>query len=231
MIGFERVTLDAGETRKVTVSLTAQQQADRHLFQVWSEDSGSWVNVEGEVGVKVGGASNQLTAPVHFSFKGTTTPPSPEPSEQPTPEPTPDPSTDPTPEPEVDIYTTPGYHNVNGRQWITWCEPYSQTHRCYTNIWATQIHRSGDQFFQTNGWAFNTLTYAASPRELWADNPLGNTGEWIGADGREWRTECDTPATGRNGCRTYALTSVNERTDTGYATVKKWVVNNLVRFS
>ncbi|GAB3822335.1 hypothetical protein GCM10028820_32560 [Tessaracoccus terricola] len=164
---------------------------------------------------------------VEFSVDLPDTPteePSPEPSEEPSPEPTPDPT------PPGDLYTTPGLHDVNGRRWMTVCEPYSQTTRCFTYIWATQIHRSGDQYFQLNQWAFNNLTYVAAPKALWADNPLANPGEWVAADGRRWRTECNTPATGGNGCRSYAEASVVERTGTGFRTVTKMVFNNIVRF-
>ena len=28
---------------------------------------------------------------------------------------------------DIDVYTTPGEHTVNGRQWRTRCEPYSST--------------------------------------------------------------------------------------------------------
>lgn len=152
---------------------------------------------------------------------------------EPTPTPTPEPSptAPPTTQP-VDIYTTPGFHNSAGRRWMTVCEPYSQTTRCFTHIWATQIHRSGDQYFQTNGWAFNNLTYVASPKSLWVGNPLATDGAWTADDGRAWRTECDTPATGRNGCRSYASASVIEAVPGGgYRTVEKMIFNNIVRFS
>nr|WP_231980520.1 polysaccharide deacetylase family protein [Tessaracoccus coleopterorum] len=52
---------------------------------------------------------------------------------------------------DFDVYTTPGEHTVNGRQWRTWCEPYSQTARCRTEI------RSGGV------WVFNNLTYLPAP--------------------------------------------------------------------
>ena len=77
---------------------------------------------------------------------------------------------------DVDVYTTPGTHVVNGREWRTTCEPYSQTQRCRTEIKATVVPYSGGKFVQTTGWAFNNLTYAASPRMLWEGNPLGGNG-------------------------------------------------------
>src|SRR5690606_20558620 len=59
---------------------------------------------------------------------------------EPTPTPTPTPSPTPTqPNPQVDLYSTPGYHDVNGRRWFTICEPYSQTVRCRTSIMATTV--------------------------------------------------------------------------------------------
>ncbi|TRY18352.1 hypothetical protein FOJ82_10015 [Tessaracoccus rhinocerotis] len=142
---------------------------------------------------------------------------------------------------DVDIYTTPGYHDVNGRRWHTECEPYSQTRRCTTKIWATQVSQVGGRFVQANDWVFNNLTYAASDRSLWSTNPLAangvpnGTASWTAADGRKWRTECDTPATGRNGCRSYVearvIESYTNRNGTrGYQWTTKWIFNNIVRF-
>lgn len=136
---------------------------------------------------------------------------------------------------EVDVYTTPGTHYVNGRDWRTTCEPYSQTQRCRTEIRATQVTQVGQKFVSKTDWYFNNLTYLASPRSLWAGNPLGNSGAWTAPDGREWRTDCDVPTTGRNGCRTYIKADVIEGDrSTGtwrYGWVNKWVFNNMVRFS
>lgn len=116
---------------------------------------------------------------------------------------------------EVNVYTTPGEHYVNGREWRTSCEKYSITTRCRTEI------KSGGQY------VFNNLTYLSSPRSAWANNLLGGkgiiafSGEWLSAD-RQWRTECDTSATGRGGCRAYIL-SWNGQEWT-------WVFNNIVLF-
>ncbi|WP_040281539.1 N,N-dimethylformamidase beta subunit family domain-containing protein [Tessaracoccus massiliensis] len=136
----------------------------------------------------------------------------------------------------LDIYITPGEHNVNGRRWKTTCEPYSRTERCRTEIWATTVTQTGGRFVQSNGWAFNNLTYKASPRPLWKGNPLGQTGAWTAADGRKWRTECDTAATGRNGCRSYTESdAIALVTKPDGAKVYEWVrefrFNNMVRFS
>jgi len=134
------------------------------------------------------------------------------------------------------VYTTPGYHNVNGRKWFTTCEPYSATWRCTTEIWATQVTLKSGALKQSTGWFFNNLTYLPSARSTWATNPLGNTGSWTSTEGRQWRTECDTATTGGNGCRSYIRASVVESTKSAngtwrYAMVQKWVLNNIVLFS
>ncbi|WP_040283610.1 hypothetical protein [Tessaracoccus massiliensis] len=137
---------------------------------------------------------------------------------------------------DVDIYITPGQHTVGGRQWRTSCEPYSQAQRCRTEIWATQIVKSGGRWVQTNGWVFNNLTYTPSPRSVWSSNPLGAYGRvggtvsWTDASGRGWRTECDNASTGRNGCRTYAQATVVSAVGGRYVQSTQWVLNNMVRF-
>lgn len=108
---------------------------------------------------------------------------------------------------DTNVYTTPGEHSVDGRQWRTWCEPYSQTARCTSQI-------------KVNGvWTFNNLTYLPSPRSLWAGNPLATPGYHV-VKGRKWYTQCDTAVTGRNGCRSYI-----DATGSG-----KYVFNNVVQF-
>ncbi|WP_139651146.1 hypothetical protein [Tessaracoccus massiliensis] len=135
----------------------------------------------------------------------------------------------------VDPYITEGSHTVNGRQWSTLCEPYSQTHRCRTDIWATTVTFEDNQYKVSTGWAFNNLTYVGSmSRADWGANPLANSGAWTGPDGREWRTECDTAATGGNGCRTWVKASfidsqVIDGTRT-YSWTTGWLLNNMVRF-
>lgn len=106
---------------------------------------------------------------------------------------------------EIDVYSTPGEHTINGREWRTWCEPYSQTARC-----RTELKVAGK-------WTFNNLTYLPSARSLWVNNPLATPGEHVVQD-RHWYTECETPRTGRNGCRSYIWMK------------DKYVFNNLVRF-
>lgn len=140
------------------------------------------------------------------------------------------------PEEPFDVYTTPGLHHHNGRQWMTACEPYSQTERCWTLIWATQVDLVNGEVFKRNAWTFNNLTYLPMARSAWANNPLGYTGQWTATDGRMWRTECDTASTGKNGCRSYVqarVVSSIARADGGYNYVPetKWVFNNIVRFS
>ncbi|SDY66489.1 hypothetical protein SAMN05428934_10352 [Tessaracoccus flavus] len=133
-------------------------------------------------------------------------------------------------------HTTPGAHTHNGRQGMTTCEPYSRTERCRTEIWASVVKRTGSTFTIERGWAFNNLTYLPfMKREQWAGNPLGYTGYFTGTDQAKWRTECDTEATGSNGCRSYRLTTVyvaSPKASGGYTfgQENKWVFNNIVLF-
>lgn len=177
----------------------------------------------------------------HVEGPDPTDPPT-EPTEPPTTDPTNPPTTDPTEPPTKptvpagDLYTTPGFHKVNGRWWHTACEPYSQTIRCRTEIWATQVTVGGGRFVSKTGWHFNNLTYLPfMSRAQWAANPLGHDGQWTAADGRKWRTECDTPVSGRNGCRSFAwaaFVSSAEQADGTWAHSNEqgWVFNNIVRF-
>lgn len=98
------------------------------------------------------------------------------------------------------------------------------------------VELQGGKFVTDTGWHFNNLTYLPSARNLWKGNPLGNTGTWNDAHGRAWMTECDTPRTGRNGCRTWIRSDVVEATAKpgggfSYRQVTKFVFNNLVLFS
>ncbi|NHB84823.1 hypothetical protein G7085_10055 [Tessaracoccus sp. HDW20] len=135
----------------------------------------------------------------------------------------------------VDVYITPGKHTVNGRQWNTACQKYSSNvDRCRTEIWATQVKVERGRYVQKTGWVFNNLTYKASPRARWINNNLGRSGAWE-SEGRDWFTECDTPTTGNNGCRSYIWgTAIQaERTSSGtrYVTIEGWQFNNMVRFT
>ena len=80
----------------------------------------------------------------------------------------------------------------------------------------------------------NNLTYKESPRALWADIPLGNTGTYT-VNGRKWRTGCDMAVSGGNGCRSYVVSDVVQATKKGngytYSMVTKEVFNNIVLFT
>ncbi|WP_221933145.1 glycosyl hydrolase 53 family protein [Tessaracoccus rhinocerotis] len=162
--------------------------------------------------------------------------PQPSPSAEPTPTVTVTATPSATP-PAVqrDVYSTPGFHSVNGRWWYTQCEPYSRTIRCTTDIWATQVSAEGAGFVSETGWHFNNLTYLPHmTRAQWGDNPLANAGEFT-SDGRQWRTECDTAQTGRNGCRSWIWASYVAGTQNAsgtwtYGWTEGWVFNNMVRF-
>ena len=142
---------------------------------------------------------------------------------------------------EVNVYTTEGTHHVNGREWRTACEKYSQTKRCRTEIKATQVTEVNGRFVARTDWVFNNLTYLPSPRTLWKGNPLGGNGTvgarvaWTAPDGRKWSTECDTSTTGSNGCRSYTVSRVIEAYRVNgtwnYRWVTKSVFNNIVMFS
>ncbi|MEO7588895.1 MAG: D-glucuronyl C5-epimerase family protein, partial [Arachnia sp.] len=133
----------------------------------------------------------------------------------------------------LDVYVTPGTHQLNDRTWRTTCSPYSSTvTRCRTEIIATTIAARGSSFVSTTGWTFNNLTYKESPRGQWSGNPLATPGEHT-LDGRSWKTECDTPTTGRNGCRSWIRASVVDVVSTNPARhgwKSMWVFNNMVRF-
>lgn len=133
--------------------------------------------------------------------------------------------------PEQAIYVTPGYHLVNGRYWFTECEMYSSTTvRCKSSIYASTVFQKAGQWYTQNAWAFNNLTYLPSPRSVWAGNPLAATGKWTATDGRKWRSECDTAATGRGACRSYAV-ATTASVATGKVTQKTdWVFNGIVKF-
>ncbi len=157
------------------------------------------------------------------------------PAAKPTPKPTP---TKPKPNFERTApYTLAGLHNINGRMWFTQCEAYSQTERCRTDIWATTVTKdSRGRYTVQQRWAFNNLTYLPyMTRAQWAKNPLGYTNSWTSTDGRRWRTECDTAATGKNACRSYTLATVysaKAKAGGGYtfSESQKWVFNNIVMF-
>lgn len=140
------------------------------------------------------------------------------------------------PVPELDVYTTPGRHSHNGREWNTTCEPYSQTTRCRTEIIARTVQKQADgSYLLVNDWAFNNLTYLPSEATLWRGNPLGTPGEWTAADGRRWKTECYSTELPHI-CRSYAWThymvaDADGPGSTGHYTYRAeqgWVFNNQV---
>ncbi len=136
----------------------------------------------------------------------------------------------------VDVYTTAGEHTVNGRKWRTTCESYSaRVDRCRAEIWATTVSKVNGTFVQENGWQFNNLTYLPSSRSQWRNNPLAVDGEFT-SGGRSWRTSCNDDWTGPDGCRSFILTHVIEAYLDGsgnrqFREARKWVFNNVVRFS
>lgn len=148
------------------------------------------------------------------------------------------PPTVPTPDKYIRTapYTLAGNHTVNGRQWKTVCQEYSQTERCRTDIWATTVVRENGHFVRKNAWVFNNLTYLPYMTEAaWQGNPLAEhnmTGFTSG--GRQWRTECHTAQTGRGACRSYTLSTVYsaQATTSGYVfrQYDSWVFNNIVMF-
>ena len=132
---------------------------------------------------------------------------------------------------EPDVYTTPGGHTTNGRLWQTSCEMYSSNVvRCRTEIFSTMVVREGNRYVTDTDFHFNNLTYLPSNRAAWANNPLGKTGTFT-SEGREWKTECDTAATGRGACRSYAKTRYVAREGGAYVTKNDFVFNNIVRFA
>ena len=145
----------------------------------------------------------------------------------------------PSPPPGMTLqapYEVPGFHTINGRRWYSACEPYSQTFRCRTDIWATVVDYEDGRFVNRTGWHFNNLTYLPyMTQQAWGSNPLANTGTFT-SQGRQWRTECHTPATGQGACRSYILVKnvVHSRQSANgtwsHHLQDAWLFNNLVRF-
>lgn len=139
--------------------------------------------------------------------------------------------------PAVDVYTTPGHHVVNGREWHTTCGRYSTTvDRCRAEIKATQVKHDGRRFVQVTDFVFNNLTYLPSPRTNWKGNPLATNGTWTADDGRQWRTSCGDSWTGPNGCRSFVRATFFEGylDSSGQRQFRQktdWVFNNVIRFS
>ncbi|MEO7587961.1 MAG: transglycosylase family protein [Arachnia sp.] len=134
---------------------------------------------------------------------------------------------------EPTVYNQPGDHLVNGRYWKTSCEMYSSSVvRCRTAIWTTKVVKANGAYYNHNGWVFNNLTYLPSSRNAWGGNPLARPdGRWTAKDGHQWKTECGTAATGKNGCRSYVLTRNVVNTGGKFVSQRAWVFNNIVQFS
>jgi len=130
------------------------------------------------------------------------------------------------------LYVTPGYHNVNGRWWKTRCEMYSSTIvRCFTDIYATVIVRINNKWYKQNTWTFNNLTYLPSPESMWAGNRLASTNSWYAEDGRRWKNECNTAATGTGACRSYIWGALPTLVGGQVQQVYDWRFNGFVNFS
>ena len=135
------------------------------------------------------------------------------------------------------VYTTPGYRMVNGREWNTTCGAYSSTAtRCTATILATVVKKTTTGFVAVTDWAFNNLTYVDQAGPAWATNPLARTGSYT-SGGRQWTTTC-TPnvVVGPRTCRTSLWATVYGRTARAgggytYYAKKAWVFNNVVVLS
>lgn len=133
---------------------------------------------------------------------------------------------------DTDVYGTPGVHNVNGRYWKTACSMYSSAvARCTTDIFGTKVFAENGRWYKQNTWVFNNLSYLPSSRAQWDGNPLATTGSWTSADGRQWRSECDTSATGRGACRNYIVADVASESGGWVKMQTIEVFNSMVRFS
>ncbi|WP_299033347.1 glycoside hydrolase family 3 protein [uncultured Pseudokineococcus sp.] len=60
LIAWERVELEAGETRRVRISMDAEELATRHLLQHWDTGVDGWVTPSGRTSVQVGRSSQDL---------------------------------------------------------------------------------------------------------------------------------------------------------------------------
>lgn len=129
------------------------------------------------------------------------------------------------------VYNTPGGQISGGRLWNTTCEKYSSNIvRCHAEIWATNVKYEGGRYVSFTGWTFNNLSYLPSYRGSWTGNNLGQHNDRWTSGNRTWRTECDTPATGRGGCRSYIWSTKVALKDGRYVTQDMWVFNNIVLF-
>ncbi|RMB62472.1 septal ring lytic transglycosylase RlpA family protein [Tessaracoccus antarcticus] len=75
------------------------------------------------------------------------------------------------------------------------------------------------------------MTYLPSGKAAWKNNPLATNKQWTAADGHRWKTECNTAATGKNGCRSYVLSRNVVNTGGKFVSQSAWLFNNMVQFS
>ncbi|MGO1385216.1 MAG: immunoglobulin domain-containing protein [Arachnia sp.] len=244
----ESITVAAGDTATFTVAATG----DPEPGITWEKDvNGTWTAIKDATGTTLTlpnvdvdsdglrvravatNAKDYAVSEIAVLTVNTvaTTPPVTTP-----PVTTPPVTSPPAPSYPGDIYTTPGYHSYNDRSWFTSCEPYSATQRCRTLISAKTVSESNGTFTTSQKWVFNNLTYLPAKKSTWAGNPLASQGQWTAADGREWRTECNTAVTGGNGCRSYVTAQIIANVAKAgepvrYQWVTKEIFNNIVQFS
>ena len=56
LVGWQQVTLKAGESRNVQITLSPEDLADLHLVQYWDADTKEWTTANGTYKVSVGGS-------------------------------------------------------------------------------------------------------------------------------------------------------------------------------
>ncbi len=67
LVGFKRVSLEAGETKKVAITVDADSAA--HPLSMWYEPLDSWLTPEGSYKLLVGGSSAELPLEAQFTIK------------------------------------------------------------------------------------------------------------------------------------------------------------------
>lgn len=93
----------------------------------------------------------------------------------------------------------------------------------------------GGKFVETTDFVFNNLTYKPSPRSSWKNTqPLGETGTWTAADGRQWHTECGRRRPAATAApQLHADHRLRHRQDddpSHYEQKNQWIFNNIVQF-
>lgn len=56
LVGWKQVTLGAGKSENVEITLSAADLADLHLLQYWDAGAGQWTTADGTYGITVGGS-------------------------------------------------------------------------------------------------------------------------------------------------------------------------------